>query len=113
MNPSAGAAAKLSESERKHLGVRPLRHKLSPLNFLSEEIRGGRLKTKQKYSAEFKEQALAKVLNRGSRTVGSALFGRLGVLVVRTQLGFFSAPRLTKCIPLIDQVGDSAAFLSL
>jgi hypothetical protein len=26
-----------------------------------------------------------------------ALFGRLGVLVVRTQLGFFSAPRLTKC----------------
>jgi transposase-like protein len=29
------------------------------------------LKTKQTYSAEFKEQALAKVLNRGSRTVGS------------------------------------------
>jgi len=42
-----------------------------------------------------------------------ALFGRLGVLVVRTQLGFFNAPRLTKCIPLIDQVGNSAAFLSL
>jgi hypothetical protein len=37
----------------------------------------------------------------------------LGVLVVRTQLDFFNAPRLTKCIPLIDQVGDSAAFLSL
>jgi regulation of enolase protein 1 (concanavalin A-like superfamily) len=30
---------------------------LSPLNFLIEEIRGGRLKTKQTYSAEFKEQA--------------------------------------------------------
>ncbi|WP_346269042.1 transposase [Burkholderia multivorans] len=44
---------------------------MSPLNFLNEEIRGGRLKTKQTYSAEFKEQALAKVLNRGSRTVGS------------------------------------------
>ena len=29
------------------------------------------MKTKQTYSAEFKEQALAKVLNRGSRTVGS------------------------------------------
>ena len=29
------------------------------------------MKTKQPYSAEFKEQALAKVLNRGSRTVGS------------------------------------------
>jgi hypothetical protein len=43
----------------------------------------------------------------------TAVFGRLGVLVVRTQLGFFNAPRLTKCIPLIDQVGDSAAFLSL
>jgi hypothetical protein len=42
-----------------------------------------------------------------------ALFGRLGALVVQTQLGFFNAPRLTKCIPLIDQVGDSAAFLSL
>ncbi|MGV7244868.1 transposase [Caballeronia sp. M23-90] len=44
---------------------------MSPLNFPIEEIRGGRLKTKQTYSAEFKEQALAKVLNRGSRTVGS------------------------------------------
>ena len=42
-----------------------------------------------------------------------ALFGRLAALVVRTQLGFFNAPRLTKCIPLIDQVGDYAAFLSL
>jgi transposase-like protein len=44
---------------------------LRPLNFLGEEIRGVRLKTKQTYSAEFKEQALAKVLNRESRTVGS------------------------------------------
>lgn len=29
------------------------------------------MKTKRTYSAQFKEQALAKVLNRGSRTVGS------------------------------------------
>jgi hypothetical protein len=50
----------------------------------------------------------------GSRWgIKGALFGRLGMLVVQTQLGFFNAPRLTKCIPLIDQVGDSAAFLSL
>ena len=49
----------------------------------------------------------------GEKPAHWLLFGRLGVLVVRTQLGFFNAPRLTKCIPLIDQVGDSAAFLSL
>jgi hypothetical protein len=60
--------------------------------------------------ADYLTNALAAA---GVERIWGALFGRLGVLAVRTQLGFFNAPRLTKCIPLIDQVGDSAAFLSL
>jgi hypothetical protein len=56
---------------------------------------------------------ILQILYMGCQPFSTALFGRLGVLVVRTQLDFFNAPRLTKCIPLIDQVGDSAAFLSL
>jgi len=62
---------------------------------------------------QVRELITALAAKRWRHPVTGALFGRLGVLVVRTQLGFFDAPRLTKCIPLIDQVGDSAAFLSL
>ncbi|MGF6804928.1 transposase-like protein [Paraburkholderia sp. Clong3] len=44
---------------------------MSPLNFLIKKSQRYKLKTKQTYSVEFKEQALSKVLQRGSRTVGA------------------------------------------
>ncbi|WP_328821683.1 transposase [Paraburkholderia domus] len=44
---------------------------MSPLKFLIKKSQRCGLKAKQTYSVEFKEQVLSKVLQRGSRTVGS------------------------------------------